>query len=214
MRADKQTVLIFIIILFHTVGLAGFAIDALQPLFLRIVPFHLLLMLVVVCLSHQDIDPKFVLFIIIVPLLAFGAEWLGVHQHVIFGDYVYGQTLGHKWSNVPLIIAFNWFLLIYATGTAMQNLNVHSVFARIIIGAFIITMLDIVIEPVAVKYDYWHWLEPGDYLTAPVSNYLSWFIVSAAMLGIFEMFKFKRQNAVGVVLLLVQFVFFLLLNRV
>jgi putative membrane protein len=210
-RADRSTILIFIIILFHAVGLAGFAIDTLQQFFLQIVPFHLLLMLAVVFLSHQDIDPKFVLFIIIVSLLAFGAEWLGVHQHVIFGNYVYGQTLGHKWSGVPLIIAVNWFLLVYATGTLMKNLNLPGVIARVITGAFIMMVLDVFIEPSAARYDYWHWQTPGEYLTAPLGNYISWFAVSAVMLGIFEAFRFKKQNAVGAVLLLAQSAFFLLL---
>lgn len=211
MRADRSTILIFIIILFHVVGLAGFAVETLQPFFLQIVPFHLLLMLAVIFLSHQDIDPKFVLFIIIVPLLAFGVEWLGVHKHFLFGNYVYGQTLGYKWNGIPLIITVNWFLLVYATGTLMQNINVPGVFARITIGAFILTVLDVFIEPSATHFDYWHWTTPGEYLTAPLGNYISWFAVSAVMLGIFEACRFKRQNAVGAVLLLAQFVFFLLL---
>lgn len=211
MRADKTTILIFIIILFHAVGLAGFAIDTLQQFFLQIVPFHLLLMLAVVFLSHQDIDPKFVLFIIVVPLLAFAVEWVGVHEHVIFGDYIYGQTLGYKWNGVPLIIAVNWFLLVYSTGTLMQNVHLPGVIARVITGAFIMMVLDVFIEPSATRYDYWHWQTPGEYLTAPISNYLSWFAVSAVTLGIFEAFRFKKQNAVGAVLLLAQFVFFILL---
>jgi len=211
MRADKQTILIFIIILFHAVGLAGFAIEALRPLFLQIVPFHLLLMLAIIFLSHQEVDPKFVLFIIVVSALAFGIEWLGVNKHLFFGNYVYGQTLGYKWQNVPIIIAINWFLLTYATGTVMQNFNVRSVSARIIIGAFAMMLLDIFIEPSATRYDYWHWTPPGAYLTAPLRNYLAWFGASAVMLSVFEAFRFKKQNAVGGTLLLAQFVFFLLL---
>ncbi|WP_448699762.1 carotenoid biosynthesis protein [Mucilaginibacter sp. AW1-3] len=211
MRGDKSTILIFIIILFHAVGLAGFAIDTLQPFFLQIVPFHLLLMLAMIFLSHQDIDPKFVLFIIVISITAFGVEWLGVNRHLLFGHYVYGQTLGYKWQSVPVIIAVNWLLLTYSTGTVMQNLNVSSVSARIIIGAFVMMTLDIFIEPSATRYDYWHWTPPGEYLTAPLGNYLSWFGVSAVMLGVFEAFRFKKQNAVSGVLLLAQFVFFLLL---
>ncbi|OCX51303.1 hypothetical protein BEL04_14820 [Mucilaginibacter sp. PPCGB 2223] len=211
MRADKQTILIFIIILFHAVGLAGFAVETLQPFFLQFVPFHLLLMLAMVFLSHQDIDPKFVLFIVVISLLAFTIEWLGVNKHLFFGHYAYGQTLGYKWQNVPVIIAVNWLMLTYATGTVMQNLNVRSASARIIIGAFVMMTLDVFIEPNATRYDYWHWVPPGEYLTAPLGNYLAWFGVGAVMLGVFEAFGFKKQNAVGGALLLAQFLFFLLL---
>jgi len=211
MRPDKQTILIFIIILFHAVGLVGFTVDALRPLFLHIVPFHLLLMLTIVFLSHQDIDPKFVLFILVLSALAFGVEWLGVNKHWFFGKYAYGETLGYKWQNVPVIIIVNWFLLTYSTATVMQNFNVRTVSGRVIIGAFAMMLLDILIEPGATRYDYWHWTPPGAYLTAPLRNYLAWFGISAVMLSVFEVFQFKKQNAVGGALLLAQFAFFLLL---
>ena len=195
---------IVIIILFHLVGLAGFAVPSLRPLFVQIVPWHLLLMLIVIILGHQKFSNKFMLFMLIIFLSGFGLEWLGVHKYWLFGDYNYGKTLGLKLFDIPLMIGVNWFLLIYATGVTMQRSRLKSSFFRVITGALILVVLDILIEPVAMKFDYWHW----DTDIIPLKNYVCWFFVSAAMLYVFELFSFKKQSIAAPALLATEFVFF------
>ena len=108
------------------------------------------------------------------------------------------------------MIAVNWFLLIYSTGVLMQRARVKNIYVRLIIGALALVMLDIIIEPVAIHFDYWHWA--GN--TIPVKNYICWFLLSAAMLFIFELFKFKQQSKVAPALLAMQFIFFLVLDSI
>lgn len=208
MTFSKTTVSIIVIILFHIVGLAGFFIPAVTPLFLRLVPFHLLLMLIIVIINHYRPDEKFIAFTLFIFFAGIAAEWIGVHKHWIFGDYQYGQTLGIKVFDIPLMIGINWFLLIYATGVLMKRTRLKSMIARIITGAIILVLLDLLIEPVAIKFDYWSWAQS----VPPLKNYLGWFGVSALFLYVFELFKFKQQTIVAPVLLLVQFVFFGLLQ--
>jgi putative membrane protein len=95
-------VAIVIIILFHLVGLIGFSIPSTRPLFLQIVPWHLLLMLVVITLSHKNITSRFGLFVLLMFFLGFIAEWIGVHKGWLFGNYSYGSTLGYKLFVIPL----------------------------------------------------------------------------------------------------------------
>ncbi|WCT11683.1 carotenoid biosynthesis protein [Mucilaginibacter jinjuensis] len=197
-----------IIVLFHTVGLIGLMLPATHVLFLKIVPFHLLLMLLVVFFNHKYIDERFLGFVILIYVLGFFAEWIGVHKGWLFGDYVYGETLGINVFEIPLTIGINWFLLIYSAGVTMQRLRIKSNWARIILGALVLVLLDMQIEPVAVRFDYWHWADS----IVPMKNYVSWFLVSGLMLWIFEQFKFKKQSWVGPILLGVQFVFFGVLN--
>ncbi|OKS88297.1 carotenoid biosynthesis protein [Mucilaginibacter polytrichastri] len=199
-----------VIVLFHTVGLVGLMVPATQSLFLQIVPFHLLLMLLVVVFSHKYIDERFIGFAIIIYLLGFTAEWIGVHTGWLFGNYAYGATLGTKALDIPLTIGINWFLLIYAVGVTMQRLRIRSIWARIILGALLMVLLDLQIEPVAIKFDYWHWANN----VIPIKNYIGWFAVSGVMLWIFELFKFRKQSWVAPVLLLVQFLFFGILNLI
>jgi putative membrane protein len=201
-------VAIVIIILFHLVGLAGLSIPPTRPLFLQIVPWHLLLMLVVITLSHKNITSRFGLFVLLMFILGFSAEWIGVNKGWLFGSYSYGSTLGYKLFVIPLMIGVNWFLLIYAAGVTMQRSRLKSVSFRVLTGATILVLLDVLIEPVAIKFDYWHWNNS----IIPLKNYISWFFVSAAMLYVFELFSFKKQSIAAPVLLATEFVFFGLLN--
>jgi putative membrane protein len=203
----EQLTLIVIIALFHVVGLIGLSMPLLQPLFLQLVPWHILLMLFMIIASHKPGSAKFLLFALLIFIAGFVLEWIGVHKNWIFGDYAYGETLGLQVYDIPLIIGVNWFLLIYSVGVLMQRVRIRSMFARAITGAIILVLLDLLIEPVAIKLDYWHWTNNS----IPIENYIDWFLVSAIMLFVFEKFKFKKQSIVAPVFLLIQFLFFAIL---
>lgn len=203
----NPTVAIALIVLFHLVGLIGLSVNSLRPLFLQIVPWHLLLMMLIIFFSHKRFDIKFILFAAIVFIIGYFIEWAGVHTGLLFGNYAYGKTLGIQISSIPLIIGVNWFLLIYATGVLLQQSRLKNKLPRIIAGALILVMLDALIEPAARSFNYWHWA--GNII--PVQNYICWFFVSTVMLFLFEKFRFEKQNIVAPVLLIAQFVFFIAL---
>jgi putative membrane protein len=201
---------IVVILLFHAVGLIGLSISISRALFLQIVPFHLLLMLAVIILSHHKFNSRFGIFILIIFWFGFIAEWIGVHKGWLFGNYAYGKTLGLKLFDIPLMIGVNWFLLVYAIGVTMQRIRLKSAFFRVITGAGVLVLLDLLIEPVAIKFDYWHWNDG----IIPLKNYICWFLISAGMLYVFELFSFKKQSIVAPVLLITEFVFFGVLNLI
>lgn len=189
-------------------GLIGFYSSFSHTLFLVLVPWHLLLMLAVVGGSHRPADAKFLLFVAIIYMLGMFVEWESVNNVFLFGDYSYGTVLGAQMGGVPFCIGLNWFVLTYSAGVVMQKSRIRSMFIRVICGAFILVLLDILIEPVAMRSYYWYWAHEK----IPFENYASWFLVSAVMLTIFELFKFKKQGAVAPVFLLTQFVFFAVLH--
>ncbi|UOE50536.1 carotenoid biosynthesis protein [Mucilaginibacter sp. SMC90] len=204
----KNGICVAIIFLFHLVGLIGFVIPSLTVLFIALVPWHLLLMLGVLVYGHDNFNSRFVLFALITFITGFTAEYIGVHTGLLFGHYSYDGTLGAKLLDIPLMIGVNWFLLIYAMGVTLQRTRLTNKLVRIFTGAIILTMLDVLIEPIAINFDYWHWLGAG----IPFKNYVCWFALSALLLFIFEQFKFKRQGIVAPALLIAQFVFFAVLN--
>lgn len=208
MKLSKTNISIIVVILFHIVGLIGFLIPFLRPLFLQIVPFHLLLMLFLLLINHHGRIFKLLLFALIVMLSGFTAEWIGVHKHWLFGNYFYGHTLGFKLSGIPLMIGVNWFLLIYATSVLLQKIPIKTAGIKIICGSVLLVLLDLLIEPIAVRFDYWHWF--GNII--PFKNYFGWMIVSLVLLTLFQYFRFRFQNWVAAVFLIVQFVFFAVLN--
>ncbi|MEO7213787.1 carotenoid biosynthesis protein [Mucilaginibacter sp.] len=201
---------IIIIVLFHFVGLVGLLVPATRPLFLQLVPWHLLLMLLVIVLAHKNFDGKFVGFMALVFVSGIVLEWIGVHKKWVFGDYAYGEVLGIKILDIPLTIGINWFLLIYAAGVTMQRSRLMSIIPRVIVGSLLLVVLDLLIEPVAIRFDYWHWTDN----IIPFKNYYCWFLVSAVMLFVFEKFGFKKQSIAAPVLLATEFVFFGVLSLV
>lgn len=208
-KSEKKT-LIILIIVFHVVGLIGFAIPGVYTLFVDLVPFHLLLMLVFVAGSHRPANSSFFLFVGIIFLAGFSIEWIGVKSEWIFGKYAYGPALGTQLGDVPLCIGVNWFLLIYSTGVFMKISRVRNMMTRVLTGAFILVLLDFFIEPIAIQLNYWHWA--GN--TVPFRNYIGWFFISAILLFVFEKFQFKKQSIVAPVFLATQFVFFIILRLI
>ena len=204
----KTRIAITIIVLFHVVGLIGFSLSSIDLLFLNLVPWHLLLMAGVIIYSHDQVDAKFLLFFLLIFVLGYTAELIGVHTGWLFGSYGYGETLGIRLFKIPLMIGVNWFLLIYSTGVLLQRSRIKNIFIRILAGALILVILDSLIEPIAIRFDYWHWTSGS----VPIKNYVCWFLVSALMLFVFELFKFKLQSKVAVALLFMEFVFFMALG--
>lgn len=201
-------VAVTIIILFHIVGLIGFFIPMVSPLFVKLVPYHLLLMLVIMLYSYGRISVRLAGFLLLIWVTGFCCEYIGVHQGWLFGNYKYGYTLGPKVAGVPLVIGVNWFLLVFSAGALMQRTKLRKQVTRIVAGAAVLTLLDVLIEPTAVKFNYWYWANA----VVPLKNYVCWFLLSIIMLWVFELFRFRRLNYAGPVLLLMQFIFFLALH--
>lgn len=207
-QKPDQAKLIRLIVLFNTVGLIGFIIPFTQSIFMALVPWHLTLMGIFIGLSHDRFDKHFLLFFAIVYIATFFAEWTGVHTGLLFGHYHYGKTMGRQLWQTPLVIGITWFMLIYSVGVLMQRTRLKNMLMRVVIGAALMVFLDLLIEPIATRFDYWQW-HGG---TIPFKNYWGWYVVSVLMLFVFEAFRFKKQGHVAPVLLLMQFVFFGVLN--
>ena len=196
-----------IIVLFHIVGLYGFLTPELTSLFITLVPYHLLLMLFILIFSGYDKSVNILVFAGIVYSAGFLIEVAGVNTGLIFGEYSYGNTLGVKLWNTPLLIGVNWLILIYSTGILLEKYRLNR-FVFAFAGAVILVFIDFLIEPVAVKYDYWSWSGGS----IPNQNYVGWFVISFCLFMVFFAISFKKQNSASIVLLLAQACFFMVLN--
>jgi putative membrane protein len=206
-KSIKITQSVRLVIIFHLVGIIGLSIAETKPLFLMLVPYHLLLMMGILFFTHDRFDIRFALFFLLIFTAGFAVEWAGVHTGQLFGSYGYGPTLGFSVDDIPLIMGVNWFLLVYSVGVTLQYSGIKHPALRVLLGALLLVLLDVVIEPAAIKFNYWHWANG----VVPVNNYICWFVLSAILLLMFELFRFKKQSIVGVVLLISQFIFFIAL---
>lgn len=208
MKLDKIKICSFLVVLFHGVGLAGFLIPDFEQLFIRLVPFHLLLMLFLLIITADDKSPELKIFALLVYVLGFLIELIGVNTGLIFGGYTYGSALGIKLWATPLMIGVNWMILVYCAGVFLEKFKMSSDVLFSIFGALILTGIDFLIEPVAVRFDYWSW----DQGVIPVQNYIGWYLFSFLLFMLFRKMNFRKENSVAILLLIVQTIFFLILN--
>lgn len=201
----RQPLLLAVIVIFHTVGIVGMYSEQ-RTYFLSLSPLNLLLSVICLILSFR-ISTGLLLDLLVVATVGFAAEWIGVHTGYLFGNYAYGSNLGWKWLDIPLIIGVNWVMLSGAAVACVAHVRVPQV-VRALLSALLMTALDVLIEPVAVKSDYWHW-EGG---IIPLYNYISWFMIAFPLHLFLIRRKRVEQNAVSVGLFLVLIVFFSILN--
>lgn len=195
-----------VMIIIYLVGVLGLFLPAFRPHFVVLTPVTLLISAFILFYFHEDWNKSTYLFMIIAFVIGFGIEAIGVATGVVFGDYTYSNILGPKLLATPLIIGINWLILIYASGTIVSVIPGSNVL-RAIVGAVLMVVLDLVIEPVAVKLNFWSW-SAGE---IPVLNYFMWFIVSLVLLLIFYSLSFKKSNKIAFTFFLVQISFFTIL---
>lgn len=201
---NKNTIAGLIIVIFHLVGTIGTIIpNPFRGLVISLTPLNLLLSSFLLFIASTQ-KYKLIYFLIITYIIGYFAEWLGVNTGIIFGDYEYGSVLGPKLLGVPLIIGINWFILSYSVG-AILNSGRHSSFMKIILGATIMTLIDVLIEQVAISLGYWSWAEGK----IPFSNYAGWWIVSFFILWTFSATLKDERNPVSYFLIFSQLIYFI-----
>lgn len=141
--------------------------------------------------------------------LGMGAEIAGVHTGLIFGGYLYGDRLGPTLAGVPLAIGSAWVMMALFSHASLHK---FPVMFRIPGAALLATAFDALMEPAAVKLDYWQW-EQG---SIPVQNFIAWFVFSLAFTALLSLSPLSRKNPEGMLthLLLVQVVYFVLVLTV
>ncbi|MBN2709451.1 MAG: carotenoid biosynthesis protein [Calditrichaceae bacterium] len=127
--------------------------------------------------------------IIILSLLV---EIAGVQTGVIFGNYDYGKALKPFVGGAPLVIGFAWFNMVMGSLALINNFASDklkkSAVLTALAAAFLMVVFDMIMEPAAVKLDYWSW-ENG---IIPLQNYMAWFVCGFAFL--YAGVRFKIVN--------------------
>lgn len=91
------------ILIFYTIGVLGFLIPWTQALFITITPFALLMSTYLLVIYHENYSIKAILVFTAIAFIGFFIEVAGVNTGLIFGNYIYGDALGLKAFNTPLI---------------------------------------------------------------------------------------------------------------
>lgn len=202
----RQRLLLAVLIIFHTVGLLGLMSEQ-RTYFLSLSSWNLLLALFCVLFSFFRFSFRLFVDVLWIGSIGFLAEWIGVHTGCLFGAYSYGANLGWKLGGIPLIIAGNWVMLSIASTALVANLKLPF-WGKAVLSATAMTLLDALIEPVAIASDFWSWT----YGTIPFYNYVCWWGLAFPMHCWLLRRKSTEQNIVSVGLFVILTVFFGILN--
>lgn len=185
-----------VLVVLYAVGMAGHSLEASLPLMKALTPWFLLLSgSLVMASSLAAGGRRFAGWAAGTYAFTFLAEAAGVATGAVFGEYAYGRTLGLAWHGVPLVIAFNWVLVVHGAFCVARRVvprrwgglqrPLYLVLAGLIAMGF-----DVLLEPVAIRLDYWAWAG-GE---IPLQNYAAWFGIALAAAAVHPREKDGRRD--------------------
>ncbi len=198
----SENIAIFILWLFHISAIIGIALGH-DSWFLTKTPLNLLILFGLLLWMYPVSNLKYGFLFLLCFATGMIVEWLGVNYGFLFGDYSYGRNLGPKIGGVPWLIGINWGILTF-TSLAVSNWLTGKLYIRVLTGALIMVGLDFLMEYSAPVIDFWEFeLSP-----VPLSNYIGWFVVSAMLHLVLQLFKLEGNLKFSLHLLFSQLIFF------
>lgn len=206
MMWTRLNISIGILIVFHLVGIGGILLGDPEE-FLKLTPLNLLLTLLLVLFNHLDWKKAWIF--IVTYVVGFFIEVVGVNTGFPFGIYAYGSVLGPKWLDTPWLIGVNWLILLYGSNAIAKRIAMTA-WARALIAAGLMVLLDYLIEPVAIQYDFWTW-KGG---SPPFVNYVGWFATAAGLSVLWQYADIRLNTRMAYAVYAVELAFFGIVNLI
>lgn len=204
---NRTKAVMAIVAIFYTVGVFGTLAPPTSSLFLSLTPYVLLLSTLLLIAFHKGNDTgKTILSFLIIYMLSFIIEVIGVKTGLIFGDYAYGEGLGIKLFQTPLIIGLNWFFLVYTTASIVEDFKIPG-WLKIVGASLLMVFYDVILEQLAPMLDMWDWKDG----VIPFQNYVAWFLLAFLFHWFLKLRNIKFKNRLAFVILFCQFMFFVVL---
>jgi putative membrane protein len=201
--------LVVILVIFYMVGIIGLSLDLTRELFVQLIPFTILMSNGLLVIFQKPKMVKHLLVFSVILIAGFLVEVVGVSTGIIFGGYSYTNVLGFQLFNTPIILGFNWAMLVYMAYVIVDKLKINE-WQKVVLSAVILVIYDLVLEPFAIFYGLWKW----DAINPPVQNYIAWFVISILFMFLVRSSKIKITNPVAIPLFLIQFLFFSVLYTI
>ena len=109
-----------VLLLFYFFSLLGICIPATRELFIALTPLNLFITLAIFYKINKDYSPRFLMLSLLVFLIGFSVEGIGVATGVLFRSYSYGSVFEFKLFETPIMIGVNWLFLALSTYNIIQ----------------------------------------------------------------------------------------------
>lgn len=208
----------FLVVIF-SVGLFGhiFLLDLMKNLTPATLFIVNSVVLYVFLKNQNDLGrKKAIVSLVLIFLVTLIIEIIGEKTGTIFGKYSYGDVLSYniiEILNVPLIIGFNWVMVILSA-TALSSKITSNDILQIPTTGIIAVAFDYVLEPVAIRLEYWTWLDNLAMKTnaVPIENYIAWFLISSSFAFFIKKFNLNLKGNYLLYYYFSQLFFFQILN--
>ncbi len=207
MKISKRNIIPFLLFVFYSVGIIGISLSEFRNQIVALTPLNLLITAVLLIWGNGVYKSKLIYAVCITFFLGYAVEVLGVTSGILFGEYHYGQTLGWKLMDVPIIMGVNWLVLSFSSLGIIGRLTSNP-YLKVIMASLIMVVLDVLIEPIAIKLDFWVWAE----VNVPVQNYIMWFFSALIINSIVQLLVKKIHFRTSAFVFSAQTCFFIFLN--
>lgn len=184
---------------------------AIDTLVMRPYVFAFFAAFLLACVPHVGWR-KTLAFTIAGYLIAFASEKLSITTGFPYGWYYYIDDTSHRelwvWG-VPFFDSLSYVFLTYCSYTTalfilsplatkgkdlitLETRAIRHSWAALVLGAFLQTFLDIIIDPVALQGNRWFlgqiygYYEAGLHFGVPISNYAGWLLTSFVLVAAFQ----------------------------
>ena len=190
------------LVIFHAIGIGLF-------LYLDEAPtlsyLTILLSSVMVLIAEENRKKATIVFVIIF-ILGYLIELIGVQTGYLFGQYEYQESMGPLAFGTPLVIGATWYATVAGAANVSRFVKAPVLSQSVLAGCLAVIM-DMLIEQVAVPYGLWQWAA-GE---IPLYNYLCWFIFGTLFSLIYLKMN-NNKNKVAVHLFMIWIAFFSILT--
>jgi len=207
LNLSKKHIIPFLLFIFYSIGIIGVYLPEFKIQVVALTPLSLLITAFLLLWGNGKYNSKLISAACIAFLLGYAVEVLGVASGVLFGEYQYGQTLGWKLIDVPVIMGVNWLILSFSSLGIIGRLTSNS-YLKVIMASLIMVVLDVLIEPIAIKLDFWIWTD----VNVPVQNYIMWFFSALIINSIIQLLVKEIHFRTSTFVFLAQICFFIFLN--
>jgi bisanhydrobacterioruberin hydratase len=185
-------------------GILWHALPVTRDIVISLTPIALVIAYIIVLFPEaKGKNVNVIIWFALVSVITYLLEVIGVSTSLIFGEYMYGGSLGILVLGVPIIIGLNWSLIIWGSTEIASRLKVHTG-VKVLIAAFLAVFLDFLIEPVAASLDYWKWQDN----IIPFQNYAAWFVIALLFSFTYFLLKLKSRSNLPVHFFITQVLFF------
>ena len=198
--------LIAVLVIMHAVGFFGL-LSSERDYYNDLTAVNLMITTVCFLLGTPSSHLNYVLVFLFAGTAGLIAEIVGVKTGMVFGEYHYSDQMGYKVADVPMVIGLNWAVLTLAIASFIRYWG-KNVWIKAVAGASLMTLMDIFIEPIAQKLNYWQWKDG----IIPLQNYLAWWLISFGLFLVVEKTLKDNANKIGFGVYIIQLMFFIGLN--